>query len=264
MPFKDPKREKEYRKEYREKNKIKLKNNSKIYYLKNKPKILEDAKQYRIKNHDSIIEYLNQWRKSHREENNQASKETYQKNKMLCLNHYSKGKIECKECKENKIAFMTIDHIKPRKEYGHNRETSSSALYRILKKDNFPSGYRVLCYNCNMIKEVKKRRKDKKSTNKATIRENRYGHKLKSDVMEKYSNGKPCCSCCGFDNIDGLSIDHKLGRKHHGHSRSFSSKIFYQFLKRENFPKGYQVLCINCNSAKGKIGKCPHKLDETI
>ncbi len=136
MPFKDPEKAKQHNKEYREKNKTGLKKKAREYYLKNKPKILEDAKQYRIKNHDKIIEYLNQWRKSNREENNQASKETYQKNKMLCLNHYSKGKIECKECREDEIAFMTLDHIQPRKEMGHTRETSSSALYRILKKDN--------------------------------------------------------------------------------------------------------------------------------
>jgi len=179
---------------------------------------------------------------------------------MLCLDHYSKGKVECKSCREDKIAFMTIDHIKPRKQYGHDRRTSSSSLYRILVRDGFPSGYRVLCYNCNMIKEVEKRRKDKKSTNKATIRENMYGHKLKSDVMEAYSNGRAQCKCCGFDNIDGLSIDHICGRKQRGHERTFSSKVFYQYLKREKFPKGYQVLCINCNSAKGKIEKCPHQM----
>jgi len=263
LPFKDPEREKQYRKEYQQKNKTVIKESRKKYYLKNKTKILKERKQYRIKNRDKITEYLRQWRKPRLEIDNLKAKETYQKNKMMCLNHYSKEKIECKKCKEDEIAFMTLDHIKPRKELGHTRETSASALYRILIRDKFPLGLQILCYNCNMVKEVEKRRKDKKSINKATIRNNRYGHKLKSDVMTQYSNGKPQCICCGFDNIDGLSIDHMKGRKQHGHSKNFSSKIFYQFLKREKFPKGYQVLCINCNSAKGKLGKCPHKLDKT-
>lgn len=259
MPYKDPEKAKQHRKEYYQKNKTKLNQNSREYYTRNKPEILQYAQNYRTKNHDRIIEYLKQWRKSHREEHNQASKDRYQQQRMLCLDHYSKGKIKCKRCRENEIAFMTLDHIKPRKDYGHTRKTSASALYRILVRDGFPSGYQVLCYNCNMIKEVEKRRKDKKSINKATIRENRYGHKLKADVMEAYSGGKAQCKCCGFDNIDGLSIDHIHGRKNYDEP-NLRSKALFQKLKREKFPKGYQVLCINCNSAKGKLSKCPHQM----
>ena len=226
------------------------------YWKQNKEKMTAQ----RMERHDEILEYLKKYNKKHQKEHNQDSKERYQKNKLSCLDFYSSGKIKCKRCEENEIAFMTIDHIKPRKEHGHSRKTSSSTLYRILVRDGFPSGFQVLCYNCNMIKEFERRKKDHVySTNKATIREVRYGRKLKKDVMEVYSKGNAKCQCCGFDNIDGLSIDHIKPRKEHGHSRSFGSKHLYKFLKREKFPIGYQVLCINCNSAKGKLGKCPHQ-----
>lgn len=58
-------------------------------------------------------------------------------------------------------------------------------------------------------------------------------------------------------------MDHMMGRgnilraqnrKHHaGHG------LYYR-LKREEYPKDYQVLCFNCNIAKGLFGECPHTL----
>ena len=33
----------------------------------------------------------------------------------------------------------------------------------------------------------------------------------------------------------------------------------YRYLKIRGFPPGYQVLCHNCNQAKGFYGKCPHQ-----
>ena len=37
--------------------------------------------------------------------------------------------------------------------------------------------------------------------------------------------------------------------------------IFPNFWKKikNNFPKGFQILCHNCNIAKGHYGKCPHE-----
>jgi hypothetical protein len=34
---------------------------------------------------------------------------------------------------------------------------------------------------------------------------------------------------------------------------------FYSWLRRNNYPEGYQVLCFNCNIAKGLYGVCPHQ-----
>lgn len=31
------------------------------------------------------------------------------------------------------------------------------------------------------------------------------------------------------------------------------------WLRRNNYPNGFQVLCHNCNMAKGFYGKCPHQ-----
>ena len=77
--------------------------------------------------------------------------------KKEVLSHYSKN-ISCVNCNESELEFLAIDHIASRKSVGHSRSFGSTAIYRWLKKQGFPSGYQVLCHNCNMIKEVIRRR----------------------------------------------------------------------------------------------------------
>jgi hypothetical protein len=72
-----------------------------------------------------------------------------------------------------------------------------------------------------------------------------------------------CCVCCGETTYEFLSIDHKyndgaeerrrLGRK------AQPGLALMRLIIRENFPKRYQLLCFNCNMAKGFYGKCPHR-----
>jgi hypothetical protein len=82
--------------------------------------------------------------------------------------------------------------------------------------------------------------------------------KLKRETFDRYGG---VCVCCGEKEERFLHIDHKEG---HGneHRRSIgghSGGKFYRWLKRRGFPPGYQVLCANCNLAKGFFGECPHK-----
>lgn len=83
--------------------------------------------------------------------------------------------------------------------------------------------------------------------------------KQRLEVLRHYSNGTPCCACCGEEEIKFLSLDHISG----GGNKE-RKKIGYGnlgiWLKSKKFPMGIQVLCLNCNLAKGFYGKCPHKI----
>jgi hypothetical protein len=84
---------------------------------------------------------------------------------------------------------------------------------------------------------------------------------LKREVLSHY--GDCICACCGESNIEFLQIDHinndgAAHRKSLGSSRLCGHK-FYRWLKRNGFPTGFQVLCSNCNMAKGFYGECPHE-----
>lgn len=58
------------------------------------------------------------------------------------------GKCEC--CGEDKIEFLTIDHIN-KDGSKHRREINGlgDRLYWWLQRNKFPEGFRVLCFNCN-------------------------------------------------------------------------------------------------------------------
>jgi len=83
--------------------------------------------------------------------------------------------------------------------------------------------------------------------------------KLKKEVLEHYGDGNPPkCLCCGETHIEFLSIDH-IKKKRAGIKKDRTGWSFYMRLRRERYPKGYQVLCFNCNCAKGFYGVCPHE-----
>jgi hypothetical protein len=70
--------------------------------------------------------------------------------KRECFEAYGGVKCACPsgQCFETRMDFLTIDHI----DGGgckHRREQVRGNIYGWLKARNFPSGYRILCYNCN-------------------------------------------------------------------------------------------------------------------
>lgn len=64
------------------------------------------------------------------------------------LEHYGR---ECACCSERHREFLTIDHIagggKAHRKIVGNR--GGWMFYKWLKKNGYPAGYRILCFNCN-------------------------------------------------------------------------------------------------------------------
>lgn len=88
-----------------------------------------------------------------------------------------------------------------------------------------------------------------------------YRYLLRYEVLKHYNNSEiPFCACCKEKEEDFLSIDHIYGRKNKSKKESYLTGIpLYTWLKRNGYPAGFQVLCHNCNQAKGYYGKCPHE-----
>lgn len=83
----------------------------------------------------------------------------------------------------------------------------------------------------------------------------------KDQVFEAY--GGYICACCGEKEPMFLSIDHidnnGATERKSGLYRG-SGTAFYQWLRKNKFPLGYQVLCMNCQIGKHKNGGvCPHQ-----
>lgn len=98
-------------------------------------------------------------------------------------------------------------------------------------------------------------------------RQVRYGKKRRARVKEAVfaAYGGYKCACCGETEKLFLTIDH-INNNGAAHRREIVGKRTgagyptYNWLANNNFPEGYQVLCMNCNHGKRmNNGICPHK-----
>ena len=105
--------------------------------------------------------------------------------------------------------------------------------------------YRVERY----YKDVEKSRKEARDAHQKTKRR----------VLEHYGGKPPKCACCGEKHYEFLSLDHvENDGKEHRKKVGGGIRVFYWVI-RNSFPRGFQVLCFNCNLSKGFCGRCPHK-----
>ena len=102
--------------------------------------ITEWQKQNAIK----VAGYKRKWKQANREKIREQSRQR----RITVLSHYSDGKMVCNCCGDNHVEFLCVDHING----GGNKHRATLThkdFYYFLVKENYPSGYRVLCHNCN-------------------------------------------------------------------------------------------------------------------
>lgn len=86
-----------------------------------------------------------------------------------------------------------------------------------------------------------------------------YRIRVKEEVFTHYSGGPPKCVCCGESEIKFLSLDHKNNDGNiYRRSGGKGGSQMYAKIKKQGYPEHFQVLCYNCNCAKGFYGECPH------
>lgn len=106
---------------------------------------------------------------------------------------------------------------------------------------------------------------------------------LKMAAFDAY--GGRFCACCGENIPDFLTIDHihNDGAEHRKKiekdptarmyrrlpsadkpSGRGSGGTMYEWLKRNGYPPGFQVLCFNCNWSKSRHLVCPHKRENPL
>lgn len=73
--------------------------------------------------------------------------------RLTALQAYSAEHPFCVCCKESTLLFLAIDHIDGGG-YAHRQEVGGGGFYTWLRKNNYPSGFRVLCHNCNMGRQL--------------------------------------------------------------------------------------------------------------
>lgn len=248
----------DYAKQYREKNREIIKIKAKTYRRQHLSEDAKRSREYRLRHPDKIKKLNQKYYDKNRSVLNQKNRQRYLELKQLVFSRYSNGQIKCRNCDESGLDFLTLDHIAGRRAHGHSTSFSAAKLWYHLKKNDYPEGYQVLCWNCNVLKYRKTALPTINSQKALWARNAR--KKKKIDALNHYSKGRICCACCGFDNFDALGLDHIAGRRAHGHSKTLTSVRLYNDLKKNNYPRGFQILCYNCNGAKSDNGLCPHQI----
>ena len=85
--------------------------------------------------------------------------------------------------------------------------------------------------------------------------------RVRREVFDAY--GGFVCACCGETEPKFLSIDHinnNGAEQRRNRDYGSSGTAFYLWLRKNAFPEGYQVLCMNCQVGKHRNGGvCPHQ-----
>jgi hypothetical protein len=116
-------------------------------------------------------------------------------------------------------------------------------------------------------KHLQKINKDWRNDNKEKLTADKrdYWNNIRNEVIDAYGGN---CQCCGESDKRFLTLEHVYGRKNHGRSatgKRITGKKAMAEVKRLGFPKDkFQILCFNCNCAKGIYGKCPHQIEREV
>lgn len=156
--------------------------------------------------------------------------------KGLCEKHYRKARYEMHKDEQS---AESKDYYQLHKE----EKLIKARAYQEIHREEINTKQRAY----NQRPEVKERGRE-------------FRRQLKEKVISHYSQGKNECACCGEKHTEFLTIDHINGGGYR-HTQEIGKRgnCFYKWLIENNYPEGFQVLCYNCNCAKGHFIYCPHK-----
>jgi hypothetical protein len=83
----------------------------------------------------------------------------------------------------------------------------------------------------------------------------RYYRKYRAEALAAYGNK---CACCGETEPAFLSFDHINGGGERERKVGMQGTTLYRRIIKDR-PSDVQILCHNCNMAKGFYGTCPHE-----
>ena len=224
----------------------------KVYQNKHKDKIRDKKHEYYLSNKTKIVQDVNRWAKNNHGKRCLYASTARKKIKTCVLSHYCDDGLKCKMCGNDDLTILTIDHIngngnKHRKEIGIGR-TCGARFYFWLKRNNYPAGFQVLCFNCQFRKRLVEIRPEN-PTHLQQVRA-KYARSIKVECLEHY--GGLQCSC-GEGDDDVLTLDHVNddGARHREETGT-RGQNFYHMLRKSGFPNDppLQVMCLNCQIKK--------------
>ena len=194
--------------------------------------------------------------------------------KGLCHNHYQKTLVRITYAKKNRSKPENLAKDKLRRSTDEHkakdRKRRQTPEYKAKEKIRNQQPKRK---KANLVRQRKAYQENPEI--RAEFKKNRDTNRLKLLQMysKRHSNSNiPCCRCCGENfHVDFLEIDHISGIKQMdsepefvklGYKSKMTTTALVKWLLKNNSPEGFQILCKNCNQAKGmkkNNNQCPHE-----
>ena len=170
---------------------------------------------------------------------------------------------------------QTDEERKAKDSARHKKNRENPEKLAKIKKNQEKQKERIAFLNTTPEYKSKRKVREQKPKRKARRKEIREDRRLK--VLQHYStrlskSDIPCCNCCGLNShLEFLSIDHITGRRQMdsepelvklGYSSKLKNNALFKWLIEYDYPEGFQILCHNCNQAKGMPKNnniCPHE-----
>jgi len=126
---------------------------SSVYREEHGKQIAKRMKRWKSANRKRLNEYGRKYYSDHQDGFRVNARQRSMNVKRLVIDHYG-GRCNC--CGEDRLAFLTIDHVDGR---GNKHRDSVGRgngrdFYHWLIQNDFPSGFQVLCFNCNCGRSV--------------------------------------------------------------------------------------------------------------
>jgi replicative superfamily II helicase len=145
----EPEKYRESQRKYYAGHKEEMRQKNHRYYQENLEKEKLRNKEYYAKNRERQLEKSRKWRTENYQRMLQLNRMHNKKCRDRILDHYGR---KCACCGEQNGKFLSVDHMngngaKHRKTIG-----GGSRLYSWIIRNNYPDGFQLLCYNCNLGK----------------------------------------------------------------------------------------------------------------
>ncbi len=79
----------------------------------------------------------------------------WHKIRLKILTHYGGDPPKCNHCGLNNYKVLELDHINNNGAEERKKLKSTYQIYFWIVKNNYPTGYQILCRNCNWLKYLK-------------------------------------------------------------------------------------------------------------
>lgn len=242
MPYSDPEINREYRRQYYAN--YRKTERGREYALKYRDR----RKDLNAKNYELYKDVILDQCKKRRIESAQLIQLEKLTTKREVFAHYG---TTCCHCDETRLSALTLDHVgqdgAERRKCG---EPHGMALYRRLRKTNYPGGYRVLCFNCNILAWQSTRILSQKP---AAVAARRCQIELKESVMAMF--GGKCVECFRVDlrilTIHHINGDGNIERKT---ANIRNGQQFYRYLLRTGITDNLECRCYSCNTGLECLG----------